>query len=787
MRNVFCFIIALFLLSATTGQTKKMVTSEGEWTITAYSSYITKITFKVKHPTHNENISDAVLLKPVSMQTSIPFQFNKDGIINTAIKGFQLSGYFSENGFQGFKFHLNNQVKVYGGGERALPLDRRGHQFNLYNNPWYGYGEGADNLNYSVPFFTTSDGYGLFFDNPSRGYADICKNNPEIFKVGFTSGELNVYVITGKNYEEILTSYHQLTGKQPLPPRWALGNFMSRFGYSSQKQVNLIAEKMNLAHIPVDAIIFDLFWFGDSIKGTMGNLAWVNKEKWPDPAGMIAHFKEQHVQSILITEPFILKSSLNYENSKRFHATDSSGKPFILTDFYFGLGGLIDIFRTDAQNWFWSKHQEQMKWGVAAWWGDLGEPEKHPAAMNHQLHDIGFNRSFGADEVHNIYGHYWTKMLFNQFAKNYPDKRLFSLNRSGFAGTQRYGIFPWSGDVSRSWSGLKAQLPIMLGMSMSGVPYIHADAGGYAGGTGDKELYIRWLQFAAFTPIFRPHSTTLEDIDKNAFSFPSEAALFEKPYLDYARDAILLRYSMLPYNYTMSYQQAVKGKPLVAPLYYYFPQDTAAVGIQDEYMWGENMLVVPIIDKGADNGTVDRKYYLPQGKWYQLFQNATAMKEGWQHQEIDINQIAVFVKAGSFVPMIKSDGMSTTSDYHGDTLLIHYFWNEASSAYDFFDDDGISKKSISSNAYELIHFAAANHKGQLSIRLQSNGGKYPGKPLSRHLKFIVHGFNAPVSTVTVNGKNTSFLVRKNTQEAGATNLNLFECDFTGSIMNIDIK
>ena len=204
-------------------------------------------------------------------------------------------------------------------------------------------------------------------------------------------------------------------------------------------------------------------------------------------------------------------------------------------------------------------------------------------------------------------------------------------------------------------------------------------------------------------------------------------------------------------------------------------------------MWGEHMLVVPIIDKGADNGTVDRKYYLPQGKWYQLFQNATAMKEGWQHQEIDINQIAVFVKAGSFVPMIKSDGMSTTSDYHGDTLLIHYFWNEASSAYDFFDDDGISKKSISSNAYELIHFAAANHKGQLSIRLQSNGGKYPGKPLSRHLKFIVHGFNAPVSTVTVNGKNTSFLVRKNTQEAGATNLNLFECDFTGSIMNIDIK
>jgi oligosaccharide 4-alpha-D-glucosyltransferase len=126
-------------------------------------------------------------------------------------------------------------------------------------------------------------------------------------------------------------------------------------------------------------------------------------------------------------------------------------------------------------------------------------------------------------------------MLYNQYAKNYPTKRLFSLNRSGFAGSQRYNIFPWTGDVSRSWGGLNAQLPIILGMSMSGVPYVHSDAGGFAGGNGDNELYVRWLQMAAFTPIFRPHGTALYEVDKNAFSFPSEAALIEEPFQSYAK------------------------------------------------------------------------------------------------------------------------------------------------------------------------------------------------------------------------------------------------------------
>ncbi|MFZ4771349.1 MAG: TIM-barrel domain-containing protein, partial [Ferruginibacter sp.] len=168
---------------------------------------------------------------------------------------------------------------------------------------------------------------------------------------------------------------------------------------------------------------------------------------------------------------------------------------------------------------------------------------------------------FKADEVHNIYGHYWDKMLFEKYAKEYPSVRLFNLNRSGYAGSPRYGVFPWSGDVSRSWEGLKAQLPLMVGMSMSGIPYIHADAGGFAGGDGDKELYTRWLQFATFTPVFRPHGTAFGDLEPGVKDIPSEGALYDDPYKSIVRTYIQLRYKLLPYNYTLAYEQAKFGKP----------------------------------------------------------------------------------------------------------------------------------------------------------------------------------------------------------------------------------
>jgi oligosaccharide 4-alpha-D-glucosyltransferase len=727
-------------------QIKTIKVQQGNWQFTQYAANIFKVSFKPTGYNTNENVSDAVILQPQS-QLSIPYKVENNIVFIGADKKVTITAPEKNDAFYSFRIALNDDEKIFGGGERALPLNRRGYKFNLYNNPWYGYAEGADNLNYSVPFFTSSNGYGLFFDNASKGFADIGKTTGNIFEAGFVSGELNVYVILGTDYKEILSSYHKLTGTQPLPPRWAMGNLMSRFGYTSQQQVTGIVAKMKAQNIPVDAVIFDLFWFGDSIKGTMGNLAWTNKTKWPNPPKMIADFKKQNINTILITEPFVLESSSNYNSSKQFHAVDSAGKPYLLTDFYFGKGGIIDIFRKDAQQWFWNKHQAQMKIGVEAWWGDLGEPEKHPSNLYHNLKDKGFTRLFKADEVHNIYGHTWTKMLYDSYAKNYPTKRLFSLNRSGFAGTQRFGIFPWSGDVSRNWSGLRAQLPIMLSMSMSGVPYIHADAGGFAGGEGDNELYTRWLQFAAFTPIFRPHGTALYEVDKNAFSFPSEAALIEEPYRTYAKQVIDLRYKLLPYNYTLAYKQAANGEPLVAPLYYYYPKDTAAVHVGDEFMWGENILVAPVLEKNA----TERKIYLPEGKWYSFTDTTVTNGNKWIDKKLSITNIPIYVKEGSIIPMCTKAIKDNAGPYKGDTLIIHYYISAKPSVYHLYQDDGVTKNPTANNNYQLITVSAIPTANELQIMVTSGNGIYAGKPIKRNITLIIHDDAVTYKKVYVDG------------------------------------
>lgn len=749
---VACIFCLLYFICVTTqGQT--LSAQSGKWGIQQYAANIIKITYQPKGYKRNDNISDAVILRP-SNKKAITSRTNKGHLLifandtvqvqqdTISFAGCKFSVMSRKDNYVGFNFLLKADEKIYGGGERAIPFNRRGHKLNLYNSPAYGYGEGEENLNYSVPFFTSSTGYALFFDNPAKGYADIGKTEPDVFQYGTVSGELNVYIIKGETYGEILSSYHQLTGTQPIPPRWALGNLMSRFGYSSEAQVKNIASKMEEAGVPFDAVIFDLFWFGDSVKGTMGNLEWINSKKWPAPAKMISNFKEQGIKTILITEPYVVKPAINYNNATQYFAVDSVKQPFVLKNFYFGEGGLLDLFRKDTKEWFWSFYKKQMDVGVEAWWGDLGEPETHPANICHNLKEKGYKRLFSADEVHNLYGHTWTKMLYEKYATTYPDKRLFSLNRSGFAGTQRYGIFPWSGDVGRNWSGLRAQLPVMLGMSMSGIPYAHADAGGFAGGDGDNELYVRWLQFATFTPIFRPHGTALYDIEPAAFSFPSEAALIDTPYRQIAKHAIELRYNLLPYNYTLSYRQAKYGEPLVRPLYYQFENDTTAIKIEDEFMWGDEMLIAPILQPKQ---TV-RSVYLPAGKWYD---NTHKISEGGKSIDVNVSleKIPVFIREGSFIPTIEF--INNTEEYGKAKAELWYYPSTKKSAYTWYDDDGKSKNALADSQYTLLTCKGQDSSNTIRLQLEANNTLF----LKDTLTISIAGIYKKPGNVSVNGES----------------------------------
>lgn len=742
-------------------------TKDGEWTFQSFTQAVIKTTYKPADYSKTEQVSDAAIAKPAALTTKITAGNsqtveweNQTSVIIQRAGLYYRSGrevkvkaasYFAGGDQRGFRFQLTDGEQFFGGGERALPQNRRGYRFNLYNNPAYGYGLGADNLNFSVPVIISSNGYAVFFDNPSKGYLDIGMTDKNTLEAAFVSGELTYYVIFGKNIDEIMTNYTAITGRQPLPPRWAMGNFVSRFGYRSEEQVKQVVEKMKADKFPMDGLILDLFWFGDSIKGTLGNLDWVNTQKWPNPKAMLEGFRNNnHLKSILITEPFFLRGTKTFEESKPYLATNASGQPYMLTDLYFGVGGMLDVFRKSSQDWIWKYYKKQIANGVAGWWVDLGEPEKHPQDMVHSLKDYGVNRPMGADEVHNVYGHYWSKMLFEKYANEYPGVRLFHLNRAGFAGSQRYSIFPWTGDVARNWSGLKAQPLVLLGMSLSGLPYVHSDAGGFAmTDQADPELYTRWLQFAAFTPIFRPHGTALEDLDKSVKSIPSEPTFWDEPVKSTVRNYINLRYQLLPYNYSLSYDQAVFGRPLMRPLFYYNFSDSSAYRAEDEYFWGENILVAPVTSAGATARTI----YLPKGKWYSLATNALTEGGQWLNTNIDLKNIPVFVKEGSFVPMwIAKDAISSTDEYDSKEITIRYYPSSQPSTYVWFDDDGATNKTLEKADFELVTFKAVTQGNAITIDITTNNPNSYGRRSKRKFRIEVAGAAGIVSDVTVNGK-----------------------------------
>lgn len=746
--GLLCSIFSFFTLFAQSVNTVKLVLTqempEGVVRVYQFNESVYHVRVQLHGLTHQENISNAVIAtpKPYGMSDVVR---NADHI---AIGAFRLSGLINTNQQRGLRLRLGKEERIFGAGERAIPQNRRGYRLDLNNNPWYGYAFGAENLNFSVPFILSSEGYAVLFDNPARGYLDIGKTNTDVLEYGASSGEVNCYVILGKTYPSILQQYHQLTGTQPIPPRWAFGNFVSRFGYRSDAQVRDVVARMKKDKFPMDALVFDLFWFGDSIQHTLGNLDWVNRKAWPDPKRLLTDLSAQKINPILITEPFILKDTRNFNSALPYLAKDSSGKPFMLTDFYFGYGGLLDVFRKDAQEWMWQHYAKQIGNGAKAWWTDLGEPEKHPSGVLHDLRDLGFNRLFGADEVHNMYGHYWNKMLFEQYAKHFPDTRLFHLNRSGYAGSQRYSIFPWTGDISRTWEGFKAQMPILLGMSLSGVPYIHSDAGGFAMvNQDDPELYLRWLQFAAFTPVFRPHGTALEDITPpNTKSVPSEPTFYPEPYKKAARNVIRFRYDLTPYNYTLAYEQAVNGKPLIRPMFYSNPTDSNAYKAEQQFMWGDALLVAPVIEKGA----VTKQIYFPEGKWYDWMRNKSYTGGAWITDSVALNELAVFAREGSFVPTVW--GFTNLEDYHTKDLNVVYFPSAKATSYTMYDDDGLTNKSWEKGAFELIEFNGQQLAASTKISIASTGGNFKGQPEVRNLRLYVADLAKKPQSVMVNGQ-----------------------------------
>ena len=606
---------------------------------------------------------------------------------------------------------------LFGGGARALGMNRRGNRLQLYNKAHYGYENYSELMNFTIPLVYSSKLYAIHFDNAPIGYLDLDSKKDNSLQYETISGRKTYQVVAGDDWKDLIDQYTDLTGKQPMVPRWALGNFSSRFGYHSQEETVQTIDKFISEKIPVDAIILDLYWFGKDIKGTMGNLEFY-KDSFPDPKKMINNLKSKGVKTILITEPFILTTSNRWEEAveKNILGTTINGAPYKY-DFYFGNTGIIDIFKPEGKTWFWDIYKKFTDYGVAGWWGDLGEPEVHPSNL---IHATGT-----ADEVHNIYGHEWAKLIYEGYQKEFPNQRPFILMRAGYSGSQYYGLIPWSGDVNRTWGGLQSQVEIALQMSMQGLGYMHSDLGGFAGANLDDELYIRWLQYGVFQPIYRPHAQ--EEV-------PSEPVFREPKTKTLAKKAIELRYQLLPYNYTLAFENNQKGTPLMRPLFFDESDNYSLLTNDKAYLWGNDFLVSPIVKPGL----ITQEIYFPaSSNWFNFYTDKKV--EGGTYKVVKLveDEIPTYVRGGAFIPMIKT--IQTTKNYTLKTIDLHFYKDKEvkeSKGY-LYNDDGETPNAFEKGKFEIINFNSRLKRGNLTINIDFKIGKNFNFS-SKEITLIVH-------------------------------------------------
>ncbi|MFY7671734.1 TIM-barrel domain-containing protein [Tenacibaculum sp. MEBiC06402] len=780
MNRIYLFLITLVFTISVKGQNTarkylshneengvfSVTTNDGKYVFEFFNSEILQTSFV---PNDEELITDshAVILHPRKIKTNYRYVGNaisfgtKDISVNVSTEPFQVSytykgkpiisekrGYFkskhepldmvNENivadETEKIEFSISSDEVLYGGGARALGMNRRGNRLPLYNRAHYGYENDSKLMNYTMPIVISSKKYMIHFDNAPVGYLDLDSKQNNTLTYETISGRKTYQIIVGDTWLDLVHNYTKLTGKQPMPPRWALGNFSSRFGYHSEKETKNTIQKFKDYKVPVDAVILDLYWFGKDIKGTMGNLE-VYKDSFPDMKQMVSDFKKEGVKTVLITEPFVLKTSKKWDEAvqKDVLAKDTLGKPFTF-DFYFGNTGLIDIYNPKGKDWFWNIYKDILNLGVKGLWGDLGEPEVHPHKL---LHAKGT-----ANEVHNIYGHDWARLIHEGYATEFPNERPFILMRAGYSGSQRFGSIPWSGDVNRSWGGLQSQPEISLQMGMQGLGYMHSDLGGFAGDNLDDELYTRWLQYGVFQPIFRPHAQ--EEV-------PSEPVFRAERVRELAKKSIELRYQLLPYNYHLAYENHTEGKPLMRPLFF---EDSSTDLFENSksYLWGNDFLITPILNSGAKEVVV---HFPKSSTWFNFYTDEIVTNKTSQTEKTVENSIPTFVRAGSFIPMI--DVIQNTDEYSLNNFKLHYYHHESidKSERKLFNDDGSTNNSIEKGSYEIMEFESKVSKTKLNFTFTSKVGENY-KVSSKEIEFIIHNVTNKPKKVKLQGKSIDF-------------------------------
>ncbi|NMB45719.1 MAG: family 31 glucosidase [Firmicutes bacterium] len=536
------------------------------------------------------------------------------------------------------RFESTPEEKIYGMGQYQQPfLDLKGCELELAHR----------NSQASVPFMLSSIGYGFLWNNPAVGRVTFGKNLTSWNAV--STKVLDYWICAGDTPSEIVESYAQVTGTVPMMPDYGLGFWQSKLRYQTQEELLEVARGYKRRGLPLSVIVIDFFHW------TRQGEWKFDPKYWPDPAGMIKELNDMGIEVMISVWPTVDHKSENYEEmrEKGYLIRADRGHP-IAMDFH---GNTIhfDPTNPEARKYVWNKIKKNYyDHGIKIFWLDEAEPE-----YTYYDYDLYRYHLGPVVQVGNIYPVAYAKAFYDGMRAEGQDN-IVNLVRCAWAGSQRYGALVWSGDIHSSFKSMRNQLVAGLHMGIAGIPWWTTDIGGFHGGCPDdpefQEVFVRWFQYGTFCPVMRvhgdrdPHSQPLgtegggvcnSGADNEVWSYGEEAYAICVKYLN-------LRERIKPYVKQLMKAAHEKGTPLMRPLFYDFPTDEEAWNIEDQYMFGPDVLVAPVLYSGLKT----RNVYLPEGaRWENAWTGET--HSGGQTIEVKtpIDEIPVFLKDGADLPI----------------------------------------------------------------------------------------------------------------------------------------
>lgn len=574
---------------------------------------------------------------------------------------------------------------LLGLGEGGAQFDRRGSMDAMISGQG-GYKLRTHGGRVPIPWLIGTAGWALFFHHPF-GTFDL--TGPECrFQPGAGGPlPLDIFATGARDPAAIMREYARLTGYAQMPPLWTFGYQQSHRTLASRDEILEEARTFRAKRLPCDAFIYLGTGFCPSGWNTAnGSFSW-NRKVFSDPAEILKELHRDHFKVVL--HAVILPSSLRGS-----------------------AGGRCEAARFDEElaSCYWDAHRKVFATGVDGWWPDEGD-------------DLDIRSRLTRIRM------YWDGAQLDR-----PGRRPYALHRNGYAGMQRYASFLWSGDVYSTWETLRTHIPIAVNTALSGVPYWGTDTGGFVPTrefTG--ELYVRWFQFSAFCPLFRSHGRTWKlrlpwgwntgALGPSEVSGYGEAANPDPGELHNARvepicrQYLELRYRLMPYLYSAVHECCTTGMPILRALWLHYPEDSTAVARGDEYLWGRDLLVAPVTEKGATS----RGLYLPKGVWHDFWTEERVEGGRELTRDVDLATIPLYARAGTILPL--GPVKQYTSEQVGAPLSVSIYPG-ADGSFLLYEDDGVSFRFRQGEWTGLLMFWDDRRK-ILKLRLQNGSRLFP--------------------------------------------------------------